>query len=98
MKHTLEAKKSGIHGKGLFATEKIVKGTLLGFCKTKKTSEAGEHTLWIGRDTVDVTCHFKYINHANKPNVIYYDDLSVVALQDIFPGDELTHHYGVEWR
>jgi len=34
MKSTLVAKKSKIHGKGLFSTEKIQKGAVLGYCKT----------------------------------------------------------------
>jgi SET domain-containing protein len=29
--------------------------------------------------------------------VAYYDDLSVVALRNIEPGEELTHHYGEDW-
>jgi len=55
MKSTLVAKKSKIHGKGLFSTEKIQKGAVLGYCKT-------------------------------------------VALKNIKPGEELTHHYGDEWE
>jgi hypothetical protein len=54
--------------------------------------------LWLDDDVlVNVTCDLKYINHSKKPNVAYYDDLSVVALKDIKAGQELTHDYGDEW-
>ncbi|AKH68444.1 SET domain [Spongiibacter sp. IMCC21906] len=91
--------KSPVHGKGLFATKKIAGGELLGYCKTRKTKEAGLHTLTLedGR-LFDVTCSLKYINHSKKPNVSYYDDFSVVALRNIKPGDELLHDYGDEWE
>jgi SET domain-containing protein len=97
LKKTLKVAKSKIHGKGLFATETIKKGTVIGYCKTRKTKKPGDHTLWLDAGPVDVTCRLKYINHNSKPNVAYYDDLSVVALKKIKPGDELTHHYGADW-
>lgn len=89
----IKVKKSKIHGKGLFSTEKIRKGTLLGKCKVKKTKKPNLHTLWIGNKMIDVTCDLKYINHSKKPNVVYYDDLTVVALKNIKKGEELTHQY-----
>jgi hypothetical protein len=94
----LKVKKSGIHGQGLFAIEAIPAGSLLGQCMTRPASKAGPHTLWLDDDVlVNVTCDLKYINHSKKPNVAYYDDLSVVALKDIKAGQELTHDYGDEW-
>ncbi len=87
-------KKSKIHGKGLFSTEKISKGTVLGKCKTRKTKKTNMYTLWSDDKPRDVTCDFKYINHSKKPNVAYYDDYTVVALKKIKPGEELTHDYG----
>ena len=98
MKKTLKVAKSSVHGKGLFATVDIPKNTVLGYCKTRPTKDPGLHTLWLaGGDLVDVTCKLKYINHHSKPNVSYYDDLSVVSLRKIKAGDELFHHYGDEW-
>jgi SET domain-containing protein len=40
-----------------------------------------------------VICDLKYINHCERPNACYYDDLSVVALRDIEAGEEITHDY-----
>jgi len=94
----LEVKKSKIHGKGLFSTEKISKHAVLGTCEVTKTKEQNAYTLWIGNEMLDVTCDFRYINHSKEPNVIYYDDLTVVALKNIKPGEELTHCYSGELR
>ena len=41
----------------------------------------------------EVVCNLKYINHSEKPNVVFYDDLTLVAIRDIKPGEELTHKY-----
>ena len=89
---------SGIHGKGLFARRAMREGELLGFCKTRPARKAGLHTLTMSDGSlIDVCCDLKYINHGKTANVIYYDDLSVVALRDIAPGEELLHDYGEEW-
>ena len=93
---------SGIHGKGLFAARKIKEGDLLGVLECKVTKKDGPHVLTVdgGKDGVKrykVLCDFKYINHSRKPNVAYYDDLTVVALKNIKPHEELTHHYGDDW-
>ncbi len=99
MKRKLVVKDSAIHGKGLFTAVPIEKNRLLGYCKVVPTKKKSDYTLWIGRNKrVDVTCRFRYINHHKKPNVSYYDDLSVVALRNIAPGEELTHHYGDDWE
>ena len=90
----IRVKKSKIHGKGLFSTEKISKGIVLGTCKTKKTKKTNMYTLWVDDKPRDITCDFKYINHSKKPNVAYYDDYTVVALKKIKRGEELTHDYG----
>lgn len=98
MKSSLVVKKSRIHGKGLFATREIPEGKELGVCKAKVSDEDGPYILTLGTgEQVKVSCKFKYINHSKSPNVAYYDDLTVVALRDISPGDELTHDYGEEW-
>lgn len=98
IKKKLKVGESDIHGKGLFATEAIPKGTVLGYCKTRKTKAVSDYTLWLDKGPVDVTCRLKYINHNSRPNVAYYDDLSVVALKKIKAGQELTHNYGADWQ
>ncbi len=88
-----KVKKSPIHGRGLFSTKKIKADTLLGYCKTKPTKKDGAYTLWTEDGPVKVVCDLRFINHSDKPNVAYYDDLSVMTLRDIAPGEELTHNY-----
>lgn len=86
------------HGKGLFAASEIAAETVLGWCETQPCKKPGLHTLTLADgECVDVCCDLKYINHGRPANVIYYDDLSVVALRDIRVGEELLHDYGDEW-
>ena len=85
---------SKIHGKGLFAKSLIVGGTIIGWLQGRPSSEDGSHVLWISETQgIEVTCDLKYINHSDQPNACYYDDLSVVALRDIQPDEEITHDY-----
>lgn len=97
----VEVGDSALHGRGLFARETIAAGTELGICRAKKARDLeGPHVLWLGEDEVPVRvkCTLRFINHSASPNVVYYDDLSVVALRDIGAGEELLHHYGDEWE
>ena len=40
-----------------------------------------------------MTNELRYINHSDEPNAAYCDDLTVVALRDIHPGQEIVHNY-----
>lgn len=89
-----KVKKSPIHGKGLFSTTEIATDTVLGYCTTRPAEKHDSpYVLWLKQGPVEVTCDLRYINHSKKPNVAYYDDLSVVALKPISAGEELTHNY-----
>lgn len=97
----VEVRESKLHGRGLFAAQSISEGTELGLCKARRTSDEGAHVLWIdddGKEKYQVQCDLKYINHGKRPNVAYYDDLTVVALKKIRAGEELLHDYGDEWE
>lgn len=96
----VEVATSPVHGRGLFAAKAIKKGTELGICKTRKARKDGPYVLWLEEKGhgVEVTCDLRFINHDKKPNVSYYDDLSVVALKNIKKGQELLHHYGDDWE
>lgn len=94
-----EVKESPLHGRGLFATQHIPEDTVIGWLKTKKAKKkkhdlSGPYILWIDGDKpVRVTCDLRFINHSSKPNAAYFDDLSVMALRDIEPGEEIVHNY-----
>jgi SET domain-containing protein len=99
LKKHLVVHESVIHGKGLFAQRLIPAGAMLGRCKVEKSQGDTLYTLWLGEQegSVDVVCKFKYINHSKVPNVVYFDNLTVVALKAIQPGEEMLHDYGDDW-
>ncbi len=83
---------------GLFAVRRIRKGELIGTLQGEYTDTDGMHVLWLDERTgFRVENDLRYINHADRPNACYYDDLSVVALRDIAPGEEITHDYNADW-
>lgn len=83
-----------IHGLGLFADHFIPAGTVLGVLEGNASNDDGEHVLWLDHERgMEVTNIFRYINHSDRPNAAYYDDLTVVAERDIWPGQEITHDY-----
>ena len=93
-------KESVIHGRGLFAKTQIREGEVLGEVDAKPTKIDGPYVLWVDNATkgFEVKCIFKYINHNADANACYCDDLTVVALRDIDPGEEITHDYGDDWH
>ena len=89
---------SRIHGKGLFANTFIPQGTLLGTLQGEYTCQDGDHVLWLDEETgFHVHCDFRYINHSEEPNAVYYDTLEVCAIRDIQPHEEITHNYENGW-
>jgi len=89
---------SNIHGMGLFARRAIKKGELIDKVSGKPTRRDGPHVLWLDEGKgFKVECLMKYINHNNRPNACYYDDLTVVAIKNIKKGEEITHYYGEDW-
>ena len=94
-------KESDIHGKGLFAKKPIKEGEIIGEIEGTPANNDGPYVLWIDEEkykAIEVENVFKFINHNCRPNACYYDDLTVVALRDIEPGEEITHHYGDSWE
>lgn len=91
-------KESNIHGLGLFAKNRIRQGEVIGAINPTPVEINGPHVLWVTEHEGHmVDGPLRYINHSVDPNACYYDDLTVVALQDIQPGDEITHNYGDDW-
>lgn len=90
-------KKSGIHGKGLFARCDIKKEEIIGTIEYIPTQDDGPYVLWVDDQAVLVKSDLKYINHNARPNACYCEDLNVVAIKDIEKDEELTHDYGDDW-
>ena len=98
IKRSLRSGKSRIHGTGLFATERIAAGAVLGELRTRPAQRDGPYVLTTDDGAFRVLCKLRYINHSKRPNVAYCDDLTVIALRNIKAGEELTHDYGDDWR
>lgn len=92
-----EVKESPLHGRGLFATSPIPADTIISWLQTEPAEDHeldGPYVLWVnGEQPVRVTCDMRFINHSNEPNTAYFDDLSVMSLRAIEPGEELLHNY-----
>jgi SET domain-containing protein len=90
---------SPIHGKELFAKSFIPAGTVIAVVQGRPTRTNGDHVLWIGVNKgYHLQCKLRHINHSDSPNAVYYDSLEVCALRDIQAGEEITHHYGADWK
>ena len=87
--HGLVIADSGINGQGLFTTRKLVRGTHLGESHYRMDGELIRTPLG------------GFINHADKPNCQRhqvrvkpgYDKWSIMTLDDIDEGEELTLKY-----
>ena len=90
---------SRIHGRGLFASEDIAAGEIIGWLEGEPCVEDGSYVLWLSENEgFRVTCGLRFINHSSRPNACYYDDLSVVALRSISAHEEITHNYdSADW-
>ena len=89
---SLTIKQSSINGLGLFADQKIMRGTNFGMSHIKL------------KDTIIRTPLGGFINHANEPNCAKvellmkndsfdYRKWNLITLQDIKKGEELTVRY-----
>ena len=88
---------SKTHGQGLFARVDISKNTVIGTIQGMPCKRNGPHVIWLSEtEAFKVSYDLKYINHDDKPNACYYDDLTVVALRNIKADEEITHNYQSE--
>lgn len=94
---------SPIHGRGVFARKTIKRGRRIGCYEGKKTKENDTYVLWTqdenGKDIgIDGRNMLKYLNHSDEPNAEFSDELELIAIRRIHPGDEITFHYGDDWE
>lgn len=105
MKKKYVVKKSSIRGKGLFAISKIKKHEIIFIPKgtltttkrySRSHSKTGEHMLaigpctWLKTNREDPLWH---LNHSCEPNAYVLGSKIIVAMKDIFPGEEITIDY-----
>jgi len=96
----LTVKKSPIHGKGVFATRTVKKGTRIGTFEGKRTKRDGTYVLWVqeGEDEYGIRGEneLRFLNHSSRPNA-ELDGVELVARRAIREGDEVTISYGPDW-
>ena len=93
-------KRSGIHGSGLFARDKIKQGVYMGEYDGPIVNDNDSHVLWVekyddvwvGRDGKNL---LRYINHSTKPHAEFVG-FKLYAMRDIHPDEEITIDYGEE--
>ena len=85
--------KSRIHGNGLFTTDPIQKGEVIGEFDLAPAIYETMFTIWIDCVPNRALGVLKYSNHSSKPNT-EIDFPEMIALRDIKSGEELTWDYG----
>lgn len=106
--------KSGLHGKGLFASRNIKRGEVVFIIKgekvnflidsTKKAAAAGLNWVGVGKNQwIDPINHCVFFNHSCDPNTGIKGRVTVVALRNIKKGEEVTFDYSLNegdifWR
>ncbi len=101
----IEVKKSKIDGNGLFVNRNVKRGQFVSFLKgkvCKKENQSKEDSLdnpcWVGvgkNEWLDPAYPFKFINHSCNPSVGIRGRVTLVALRDMKPGDEITFDYSI---
>ena len=108
----LEVRPSGVHGRGVYATKFISKGTRIIEYAGQRISweetpddEDNPHTFIFGLENGQVINpevggnEARWINHCCDPNceAIEEDDrIFIYAMRDIEPGEELSYDYALE--
>jgi len=90
---------SAIHGRGLFATQALSAGQLIGVYEGPEVEEDGMYVLWIEDEAAgswtgyDGINEMRFMNHADTPNA-EMDGLNCYALAHIAAEAEITIDYG----
>ncbi len=98
----VHVKDSGIHGKGLFASEDIPADVHILTIEGRPTTRDGTYVIWTFEDRDEpegflITNDAKYVNHSTKPNAAFYE-FELWSLRRIRKGEEILHHYGPDWN
>ena len=96
------AKKSPVHGRGLFAGVRFRPGAYIGTFEGVPTRRDGEHVLWVLEDdgcssAIRGRNELRFLNHAKRPNA-EFEGADLFALRNIQPGHEILIHYGEAWE
>lgn len=97
--------KSKIHGKGIFARQDIKKGEIVCIIKgpqmfkiNRSMKDALSHPDWVGlkaNNWVDPISPYKYLNHSCDPNTAIKGYKTLIAIENICKGAEITIDYSI---
>lgn len=105
MLNKLEVKGSSIQGLGVFTKKSFKKGQRISYIGGKicvlnirNTKDSLSHPQWIGVKKnvwIDPLYPYNYLNHSCEPSASVKGKVTVVALKDLKPGDEVTVDYSL---
>ncbi len=95
------ARKSPVHGKGVFAKRRIRQGQYIGTFEGRETTRDGTYVLWlVEEDGTEVGIEgrndLRFLNHSSDPNA-ELRELDLHATRNIQPGAEIYIDYGEAW-
>lgn len=99
LRSVVRVERSAIHGLGLFAARRIVRGEYIGTFNGPRAERDGSHVLWIypedGSEAIGRMGHncLRFLNHSVEPNA-GFEDFDLFALRSIAADEELTIDYG----
>lgn len=104
LRNYVYADSSEIHGTGLFALTSFRKGDYIGTYHGPNAKRNGMYVLWVfdPDDHADIygisgKNLLRYLNHSSEYNA-EFEGPHLYAARVINAGDEITFHYGDEWR
>lgn len=94
-------KRSPIHGRGLFARDRIPRGRRIGVYRGPSTTRNGKYVLWVlehdgSRRGIAGRNALRFLNHSTRPNA-EFRGAELFATRLIRPHDEITIDYGPDW-
>lgn len=90
---------SPIHGRGLFARQRIETDEYIGTYEGPDTRRNGMHVLWLWNEDseewegINGRNEMRFLNHSSDPNADWWGD-ELYALRTIDPDEEITFDYG----
>lgn len=96
------ARRSPVHGKGVFARRRLRPGQYIGTFEGRETTEDGTYVLWLVEDDgsevgIEGRNDLRFLNHSRRPNA-ELRELDLYAIRNIQPGAEIYIDYGEAWH
>lgn len=101
MLERIEVRESSVHGKGVFARQRLREGQWIGRFEGDRTTANGTYVLWLidedGREMgIRGRNALRFLNHGNPANA-EFEDAGLYAIRNVQPGAEVLIDYSPEW-